>query len=115
MDPLIVQATFDRLQGEREFYRFSKVLDTDRYVIDGEYRQVMLAAREIAYDQIPSRTWQNEHLVYTHGYGLCLSPVNTATPEGLPHLFVKDIPPVSISDVLQITRPELYFGENMSN
>jgi len=109
-----LRRTYQQLQEIRTYYDFSSV-DEDRYVIDGEYRQVMLAAREIAYDQIPSRTWQNEHLVYTHGYGLCLSPVNTATPEGLPHLFVKDIPPVSISDVLQITRPELYFGENMSN
>ena len=73
----------------------------------------MLAARELSYNQIPSPTWQNRHLFYTHGYGLCLSPVNTATPEGLPDLFVKDIPPVSISEDLTVRRPELYFGENM--
>jgi uncharacterized membrane protein (UPF0182 family) len=109
-----LRRTYQQLQEIRTYYDFSNV-DEDRYIIDGEYRQVMLAARELSYDQIPSKTWQNEHLVYTHGYGLCLSPVNTATAEGLPHLFVKDIPPVSSSDVLKIARPELYFGETMGN
>lgn len=109
-----LRTTYQQLQEIRTYYDFSSV-DEDRYIIDGEYRQVMLAAREIGYDQIPSKTWQNEHLVYTHGYGLCLSPVNTATPEGLPEFFVKDIPPVSTSSILEVTRPELYFGENMTN
>lgn len=109
-----LRRTYQQLQEIRTYYDFSNV-DEDRYVINGEYRQVMLAAREIAYDQIPSKTWQNEHLVYTHGYGICLSPVNTVTKEGLPDFFIKDIPPVSISPELKITRPELYFGETMDN
>jgi len=109
-----LRRTYQQLQEIRTYYDFSNV-DEDRYIIDGQYRQVMLAARELSYDQIPSRTWQNEHLFFTHGYGLCLSPVNTATPEGLPDLFVKDIPPVSVDDVLEITRPELYFGETMDS
>ena len=107
-----LRRTYQQLQEIRTYYDFSNV-DEDRYLIDGEYRQVMLAARELSYNQIPSPTWQNRHLFYTHGYGLCLSPVNTSTPEGLPDLYVKDIPPVSISDDLTVTRPELYFGENM--
>lgn len=107
-----LRRTYQQLQEIRTYYDFSNV-DEDRYIIDGEYRQVMLAARELSYAQLPSPTWQNRHLFYTHGYGLCLSPVNTATPEGLPDLFVKDIPPVSVSDDLTIRRPELYFGENM--
>ncbi len=107
-----LRRTYQQLQEIRTYYDFSNV-DEDRYLIDGQYRQVMLAARELSYTQIPSPTWQNRHLFYTHGYGLCLSPVNTSTPEGLPDLFVKDIPPVSISDDLVVRRPELYFGENM--
>lgn len=109
-----LRRTYQQLQEIRTYYDFSSV-DEDRYIIDGQYRQVMLAARELAYDQIPSRTWQNEHLFFTHGYGLCLSPVNTATPEGLPDLFVKDIPPVAVDDALKVTRPELYFGEKMDS
>ncbi len=107
-----LRRTYQQLQEIRTYYDFSNV-DEDRYLIDGQYRQVMLAARELSYNQIPSPTWQNRHLFYTHGYGLCLSPVNTSTPEGLPVLFVKDIPPVSNSDDLVVRRPELYFGENM--
>ena len=107
-----LRRTYQQLQEIRTYYDFSNV-DEDRYLIDGQYRQVMLAARELSYNQIPSPTWQNRHLFYTHGYGLCLSPVNTSTPEGLPVLFVKDIPPVSNSDDLTVRRPELYFGENM--
>ena len=107
-----LRRTYQQLQEIRTYYDFASV-DEDRYIIDGQYRQVMLSAREISYDQIPSKSWLNEHLFYTHGYGVCLSPVNTATPEGLPVLFVKDIPPVAVDDVLKITRPELYFGENM--
>lgn len=109
-----LRRTYQQLQEIRTYYDFSSV-DEDRYIINGEYRQVMLAARELSYDQIPSQTWQNNHLYFTHGYGLCLSPVNTVTPEGLPELFVKDIPPVAISEELKITRPELYFGEQMEN
>lgn len=107
-----LRRTYQQLQEIRTYYDFSNV-DEDRYFINGEYRQVMLAARELSYEQVPSKTWQNLHLFYTHGYGLCLSPVNTATPEGLPDLFVKDIPPVATADILNITRPELYFGETM--
>jgi len=107
-----LRRTYQQLQEIRTYYDFSNV-DEDRYIIDGQYRQVMLAARELSYNQIPSPTWQNRHLFYTHGYGLCLSPVNTSTPEGLPDLYVKDIPPVSISEDLVVHRPELYFGEKM--
>ncbi|MFQ5600376.1 MAG: UPF0182 family protein, partial [Candidatus Krumholzibacteriia bacterium] len=104
-------ATYRQLQEIRLYYHFGNV-DIDRYEIDGLYRQVMLSARELAYDQIPqeARTWVNLHLKYTHGYGLCMSPVNRITPEGLPELLIRDIPPVSLVD-LEITRPEIYYGE----
>jgi len=104
-------ATYRQIQEIRPYYNFSDV-DIDRYVIGGRPRQVMLSTRELAYDQInpDARTWVNLHLKYTHGYGLCMSPVNEITAEGLPTLYIRDIPPVSTVD-LPVTRPEIYFGE----
>lgn len=105
-------ATYSQLQEIRTYYKFVDV-DNDRYNINGEYRQVMLSARELSYSALPARTWVNEHLTYTHGYGAVLGPVNRITREGLPEFFIKDIPPVASADV-KITRPEIYYGE-MSN
>ena len=104
--------TFGQLQEIRTYYDFASV-DNDRYVIDGNYRQIMLSARELNSESLPNRSWINERLVFTHGYGLALGPVNEVTEEGLPVLFVKDIPPQSSVD-LEVTEPSLYFGE-MSN
>lgn len=104
--------TFAQLQEIRTYYDFIRV-DNDRYWINGVYRQVSLSPRELSAASLPSRTWINEHLAYTHGYGLCLSPVNEITPDGLPLFFIKDIPPAS-NVAIKITRPEIYFGE-MSN
>jgi hypothetical protein len=101
--------TFSQIQEIRTYYDFTSV-DNDRYMIDGEYRQIMLSARELASASLPSRTWINERLTFTHGYGLTLGPVNQVTPEGLPVLFIKDLPPVSSVD-LQVTQPALYYGE----
>jgi uncharacterized membrane protein (UPF0182 family) len=110
-------ATFAQLQEIRTYYRFVDV-DNDRYRIGDEYRQVMLSARELSYQNLPrdiqgrdaDRQWINEHLQYTHGYGVVMGPVNRITSEGLPELFIRDIPPVS--DIpLRITRPEIYYGE----
>jgi uncharacterized membrane protein (UPF0182 family) len=101
--------SFGQLQEIRTYYKFVDV-DNDRYVIDGEYRQVMLSARELSHQHLPSRSWINEHLVFTHGYGVVLGPVNRITPEGLPEFLIKDIPPVSTGPIT-VTRPEIYFGE----
>lgn len=102
-------STYAQLQQIRTYYEFVDV-DNDRYNIDGSYRQVMLSARELSHEQLPSRIWINEHLVYTHGYGVVYSPVNQISKEGLPEFFVKDIPPVS-DGFIKVTRPEIYFGE----
>jgi uncharacterized membrane protein (UPF0182 family) len=102
-------ATYAQLQEIRTYYKFVDV-DNDRYQIDGTYRQVMLSARELSHQHLPSRIWINEHLTYTHGYGVVFGPVNQVTPEGLPEFFIKDIPPVS-NGPLQVTRPEIYYGE----
>jgi len=101
--------TFGQLQEIRTYYDFVAV-DNDRYTIDGKYRQIMLSARELNSQSLPSRTWINERLTFTHGYGLTLGPVNEVTPEGLPVLFIRDLPPVSTKD-LAVTQPAIYFGE----
>ena len=103
--------TYKQIQAIRLYYDFRNV-DVDRYLINKQYRQVMLAARELAVDQLPAqaKTWVNRHLIYTHGYGLALSPVNEVTSEGLPHLWIKDLPP-SFDVDLKVERPEIYYGE----
>jgi uncharacterized membrane protein (UPF0182 family) len=101
--------TFGQLQEIRTYYDFVAV-DNDRYTIDGKYRQIMLSARELNSQSLPSRTWINERLTFTHGYGLTLGPVNEVTPEGLPVLFIRDLPPVSAKD-LRVTQPAIYYGE----
>ncbi|MPZ76842.1 MAG: UPF0182 family protein [Deltaproteobacteria bacterium] len=105
-------ATYAQLQEIRTYYKFVDV-DNDRYTIDGTYRQTMLSARELSHQHLPSRIWINEHLTYTHGYGVVFGPVNQVTPEGLPEFFIKDIPPVSDNNAIKIkiTRPEIYYGE----
>jgi uncharacterized protein len=102
--------TFSQLQEIRTYYKFLDV-DNDRYQINGETRQVMLAPRELVPANLPSRIWINEKLSYTHGYGLCLGPVNSVTSEGLPNFFIKNIPPES-STPIAVTRPEIYYGES---
>jgi uncharacterized membrane protein (UPF0182 family) len=106
-------ATLGQLQEIRTYYKFLDV-DNDRYQIDGTYRQVMLSARELSHEHLPSRIWINEHLTYTHGYGVVFGPVNQVTREGLPEFFIKDIPPVSSQPII-ITRPEIYYGERANN
>jgi len=102
--------TFSQVQEIRTYYDFTTV-SNDRYTINGEYRQTMLSPRELSSDSIPTKNWINETLTFTHGYGLTLGPVTQATPEGLPVLLVKDIPPVSTAPEIQITRPEIYYGK----
>ncbi len=101
--------TFSQIQEIRTYYDFISV-DNDRYTIDGRYRQIMLSARELNSESLPNRTWINEQLTFTHGYGLTLGPVNEVTPEGLPILFIKNLPPESSVD-LKVTEPSIYYGE----
>ncbi|NVL92842.1 MAG: UPF0182 family protein, partial [Desulfobacterales bacterium] len=103
--------TCRQIQTIRLYYDFINV-DVDRYLINNQYRQVMLATRELVVNQLPpqANTWVNRHLIYTHGYGLASSPVNEVTSEGLPRLLIKDVPP-SFEPDLKIERPEIYYGE----
>ncbi len=113
-DPRPLRETYKQIQEIRLHYDFNDI-DIDRYVINGQPQQLMLAARELNAEQIPLRAknWINEKLMYTHGYGVVANKVNEVTPEGLPRLIVKDIPPVSAQ--LEITRPEIYYGEKTNN
>jgi uncharacterized membrane protein (UPF0182 family) len=101
--------TFGQIQEIRTYYDFVSV-DNDRYRINGNLRQVMLSARELNSASLPNRTWVNERLTFTHGYGLTLGPVNQVTSEGLPVLFVRDLPPQTTVD-MKIDEPSIYFGE----
>lgn len=108
--------TFSQVQEIRTYYDFAHV-DNDRYMINGELRQIMLSPRELVASSLPSRarTWVNETMTYTHGYGIALGPVNEVTEEGLPRLWVQDLPPqVAYPDDLRIDEPALYFGEVMT-
>ena len=101
--------TFSQIQEIRTYYQFASV-DNDRYVVDGEYRQTMVSSRELSSDSLPNRSWVNEHLQYTHGFGVALGPVNQVTQEGLPVLFIQDLPPRSDTD-LAVEEPSIYYGE----
>src|SRR3984893_4009531 len=107
-----LQDTLRQIQEIRTYYDFPDI-DIDRYEIDGTTREVMLAARELNVDKLPesSRNWINEKLIYTHGYGITMNPVNGFTPEGLPTLILSNMPIQSTVKSIVVTRPEIYFGE----
>src|SRR6266508_4596302 len=107
--------TLDQLQTIRQYYDFTDV-DTDRYQVGGEIRQVMLAARELAPEKNPqANSWVNQRIVFTHGIGIAMVPVNAATPGGQPELIIRDLPPVSVAGAPAITEPRIYFGERNSD
>jgi hypothetical protein len=107
-----LQDTLRQIQEIRTYYDFPDI-DIDRYEIDGTTREVMVAARELNVDKLPesSRNWINDKLIYTHGYGITMNPVNGFTPEGLPTLLLSNMPVQSTVRGLSVTRPEIYFGE----
>ncbi len=106
-----LQNTLQQIQEIRTYYDFPDV-DVDRYIINGEPRQVMVATREVDVEKLPeqSRNWINERLVYTHGYGVTMNPVNEFTSEGKPHFIISNMPLESVGEI-RVTRPEIYFGE----
>jgi len=107
-----LQDTLRQIQEIRTYYDFPDI-DIDRYQLNGSMRQVMLAARELNVEKLPesSRNWINEKLIYTHGYGITMNPVNGFTSEGLPTLMLSNMPVQSSVPGLNVTRPEIYFGE----
>ncbi|WP_419805160.1 UPF0182 family protein [Terriglobus sp.] len=111
-DAQALQDTLRQIQEIRTYYDFPGI-DIDRYMIDGQFRQVMLATRELSVDKLPesSRNWINERLIYTHGYGVTMNPVNGFTAEGLPALLLSNMPVQSAVPTLHVDRPQIYFGE----
>jgi len=112
-DPEPLLTTYNQIQSIRLYYDFVSI-DVDRYTIDGQYRQVMLGARELAPQRLPAQaqTWVNRRLQFTHGYGVAMSAVNEVTPEGLPTFFLQDVPP---RGKIPIDQPELYFSERATD
>ena len=112
-DPEPLLTTYNQIQSIRLYYDFVSI-DVDRYTIDGQYRQVMLGARELAPHRLPAQaqTWVNRRLQFTHGYGVAMSAVNEVTPEGLPTFFLQDVPP---RGKIPIDQPELYFSERATD
>lgn len=100
---------YNQVQIIRYYYGFND-LDLDRYTINGKYNQVFIAPREINTDAIEPSTWQNKHLIYTHGYGVAMNKVNSVTSEGQPDFVIKDIPPDNSTDI-KIDNPRIYYGE----
>jgi len=106
-----IETTYNERQTLWPYYRFRDV-DIDRYDIDGDYRQVMLSARELDQDRFgeDARTWVNQHLQYTHGYGVAMSPVNEVDQDGLPTYFIQDLPPSTVEGI-ELEEPGIYYGE----
>jgi uncharacterized protein len=104
--------TITQIQALRPYYVFQGA-DVDRYTIDGQYRQVLLSPRELDLNQLPAAraNWINPAFIYTHGYGLVLAQASQITPDGLPVLLIDNAPPQVKTKSLQLTRPELYYGE----
>ena len=107
-----IRDTFKQLQEIRPYYEFNDV-DIDRYIVNGEMRQVMLSARELNLDELPAQAgnWIQTRLQYTHGYGLVMAPSNRVNDEGLPELWVKNFPPASVEGAPVVKRPGIYYGE----
>ncbi len=109
-------STYAQQEQITPYYTFTDV-DVDRYEIAGRLRQVMIAPRELYFHGLPpeAKTWVNQRLTYTHGYGIAMSPVNEKTPEGWPHYFWSGIPPkkdaTAIGEEMKLDQPGIYFGE----
>ncbi len=110
-DPAVLTTSYRQLQGLRPYYIFLDS-DVDRYTVNGVYRQTMLAARELNIPGLPeqAQTWVNQHITYTHGFGVAMSAVNQVTADGSPDFLIQDIPPRSVAG-LEIDEPRIYYGE----
>jgi uncharacterized protein len=108
-DPLLTQPTYDKLQDIRSYYQFNS-LAVDRYPVAGKTTPAIVGVREVNGQDIPSPSWVNTHLVFTHGYGMVVSPANAQTSNGDPTFAVQDVPPVSNGGFPEVTQPSVYFG-----
>ncbi|MYG94803.1 MAG: UPF0182 family protein [Acidimicrobiia bacterium] len=113
LDPDIVPNAFQVEQSERTFYTFNDEVDVDRYEINGEITEVVIGARQLNVADIPQQSWEGRHVQYTHGYGVAVAPVNEVTVQGSPNFVVGDVP-VTANPDFELTRPQLYIGENLN-
>ena len=111
-DPGVIATNFQQFQSLQTYYRFSTNADTDRYIVDKQLRQVLISARELNSADLPSQSWVNRHVVYTHGYGAVVSPANTAEGSGQPNYLLQDIPG---RGKLALDQPRVYFGEGLDD
>lgn len=109
--PTVLGQTFPRLEELLPYYQLNDV-DVDRYVIDGEVTQVVLSARDLNVSGIPTGSWEARHVIYTHGYGMVMASGTSKTPEGRPDFFLQQVPVRENTD-LELSRPQIYFGENL--
>ena len=110
-DPTVLAETYSQLQEIRAYYALEEV-DVDRYVIDGNLTQVMVAARELDQTNLPAVGWVNERLQYTHGFGVVFSPANNVASQGQPDFYVKGVPATTTVLELEVDQPRIYFGES---
>ena len=113
LDPDIVPNAFQVEQSERTFYTFNNEVDVDRYMIDGQTTEVVIGARQLNVADVPQQSWEGSHIQYTHGYGVAVAPVNSVSTQGSPDFVVGDVPVVASED-FELTRPQLYIGENLT-
>jgi len=109
-----LQQTYQQIQSIRLYYHFNDI-DLDRYMVNGELRQVALSVRELDKNQLKSQAWVTQKLQFTHGYGVVVNPINEVTAEGLPYLWIKDLPPKNLFQTLTISRPQIYYGETTND
>ena len=110
-DPTVLAETYSQLQEIRAYYALQEV-DVDRYRINGELTQVMVAARELDQTNLPAVGWVNERLQYTHGFGVVFSPANNVASQGQPDFYVKGVPATTTVAELEVEQPRIYFGES---
>ena len=110
-DPTVLAETYSQLQEIRAYYALQEV-DVDRYRINGELTQVMVAARELDQTNLPAVGWVNERLQYTHGFGVVFSPANNVASQGQPDFYVKGVPATTTVTELEVEQPRIYFGES---
>ena len=110
-DPTVLAETYSQLQEIRAYYALQEV-DVDRYKINGELTQVMVAARELDQTNLPAVGWVNERLQYTHGFGVVFSPANNVASQGQPDFYVKGVPATTTVTELEVEQPRIYFGES---
>ena len=113
-DPTVIRSTYANVQELRAYYNLPDV-DVDRYTLDGQVTQLMVAARHLDEENLPSDSWQASRLEYTHGYGMVISPANDVAEGGQPDFLVKDLPPVAESEELAVAQPGIYFADSYAS